>query len=254
MGMARSREDIIRMQDEKTITTLRAQLEEEKRHSKVLEDRLRAFESTKIVYGFGICDADYPITKEEWVDGKKKRVWVCTFYRTWRNMISRCYRDYKLNQKPGYKDCWVCDEWKRFSVFKKWMEAQDWEGKELDKDILVPGNRIYSPEKCVFVGHELNSFVIDPKSGGRKYPIGVRKRSGDDKYEARCRNPFTKTTEYLGCFATTSEAHSAWKQRKHELACQYAETAADQRVAAALRSRYANHPCVRAAETEKGEG
>lgn len=62
----------------------------------------------------------------------------CMFYRTWRGMIKRGYSDVFKDKNKSYKDVTVCKEWHLFSNFKKWMEQQDWEGKELDKDILYP--------------------------------------------------------------------------------------------------------------------
>lgn len=47
--------------------------------------------------------------------------------------------------------CSVCEEWLTFSNFKRWMEQQDYEGKALDKDLLVSQNKTYSSETCVFV-------------------------------------------------------------------------------------------------------
>jgi hypothetical protein len=46
------------------------------------------------------------------------------------------------------------------TAFKKWMEQQDWDGKCLDKDIIAPGSKLYSPETCAFVLKATNLFVI----------------------------------------------------------------------------------------------
>lgn len=50
------------------------------------------------------------------------------------------------------------------------METQSWEGKQIDKDILVHGNKLYSPDTCIFVTHQLNSLIL---SGGSKGDKGV---------------------------------------------------------------------------------
>src|SRR5690606_1832927 len=120
----------------------------------------------KLVCGVGVNDADYAIQKFEtigYVDGKQKQklVWGCPYYRTWANMIERCYSDKTQNKNPTYKGCSVSEEWLTFSVFKNWMEKQDWEGNQLDKDLLFEGNRLYSPETCVFVSPMVNKFIID---------------------------------------------------------------------------------------------
>ena len=116
------------------------------------------------------------------------------------------------------------------------MITQDWEGKQLDKDIIVKGNKIYHPERCSFVTHAVNSFVTT--AGVPDNSIGVAWIDRLKKYSAKCGNPFTGKSEYLGLFECSDDAHAAWKKRKHELACQLAEIQTDERVANALRTRY----------------
>lgn len=118
------------------------------------------------------------------------------------------------------------------------MEVQSWQGKQLDKDLLVKGNKFYSPENCVFVDRVTNSFTIDRGANRGVWPLGVSFDKRDVKFRAQCSNPFTKKNENLGYFTCSDEAHQAWKKRKHELACQLADLQTDKRVAAALRTRY----------------
>ncbi len=63
-------------------------------------------------------------------------------------------------------------------AFKKWMETQDYKGKQLDKDILVFGNKEYSPDKCIFVSPYINSLlrISNPKKKG--YHVGHFKNYG----------------------------------------------------------------------------
>ena len=118
------------------------------------------------------------------------------------------------------------------------MDQQDWRGKCLDKDIIVPGSRLYSPKTCAFVLNATNLFVIARDASRGDYPIGVHlfKRTG--KYRAYCKNLFTGKREYLGLFSTPEEAHEAWRKRKHELAQLVAATESDLRVVEALKKRY----------------
>lgn len=95
----------------------------------------------ELVYGVGVDDLDYP-KKKLLPNGKYS---FCPYYQRWRGMIRRCYSKAQLGKNPNYEGCTVCDEWLTFSNFKSWMEKQDWEGKELDKDLLVRGNKVYSP-------------------------------------------------------------------------------------------------------------
>ena len=108
----------------------------------------------RLVYGVGINDADYVVQKWEtigYVNGKQKQklIWICPYYSAWKSMLKRCYSSKYQDKRPTYKGCSVSDEWLTFSVFKVWMEKQDWEGKQLDKDLLFEGNKIYSADTCV---------------------------------------------------------------------------------------------------------
>lgn len=191
----------------------------------------------KLVCGVGINDSDYVTSREEIVDGKRKVVWVCPFYRTWSSMLKRCYGKSKIKY-PSYSGCSVCEKWHLFSNFKKWMETQKWEGKQLDKDIISPGNKIYSPENCCFVDSITNNFVLDRKADRGRYMIGVHFHKNIGKFMAQCSNPFLKKSEALGYFDTEQEAHQAWLKRKRELANLLSERQDDERVKVALIKRY----------------
>lgn len=192
----------------------------------------------RLLYGVGINDANYLISSGEVVDGKWKELGRCPYYAAWKGMLMRCYSDKYREKHPTYSGCKVCPGWLIFTNFREWMEKQDWMGKQLDKDLLIAGNKIYSPETCVFVSSELNHFLMDGASRRGKYPIGSCFHSTRGKFMSNCRNPFTGKNEYLGLFKTADEAHKAWKARKNELACAYADLQNDERVAGALRERY----------------
>ncbi len=119
----------------------------------------------KLVYCVGTNDADYVVRQFETivVDGKQqqKRVRMCSFYRAWSGMLRRGYSAQYKEKHPTYKDVTVCKEWHLFSNFKKWMEEQPWEGMCLDKDLLVKGNKEYSPSTCAFVPNRVNTLLID---------------------------------------------------------------------------------------------
>lgn len=197
----------------------------------------------KLVFDVGLNDADYVIQKKEtigYVDGKRKQrqVWVCAYYKEWKSMLARCYSTKFQERQPTYQGCTVSDDWHTFSVFKNWMEKQDWEGKQLDKDLLFEGNKIYSADTCVFVTRSLNMFTTDSGASRGEWLIGVcwDKRAG--KFRSQCSNPFSGKQERLGRFTTEQEAHEAWAKRKLELAHELAAIQTDQRVAKALIERY----------------
>ena len=192
----------------------------------------------KKVFGIGINDSPTPVHRNEKVNGKSKQVWVCPYYSTWHGMLKRCYSEVYLKKYPTYRGCSVCDDWIYFTKFKAWMMTQDFEGKHLDKDILVEGNKVYSPETCRFVDAGVNTFLNDQKAAKGEWPTGVCWHNIANKFVASCRNPFTKKREYLGLFTCPNEAHEAWYKRKHQLAYQWANIQDDPDIAEALRERF----------------
>jgi len=197
----------------------------------------------KLVFGVGNNDADYIVAKREeigYVGGKRKRklVWGCAYYSRWRDMLRRCYDAKYQECKPTYAGCTVSNDWLTFTNFKNWMESQDWEGKHLDKDLLLERNKVYSPETCIFVSPMVNTFTIDRGNDRGKWLIGVCWDKASKKFLAQCSNPFTKENEKLGHFTCEQEAHNAWQKRKLELAKELAAIQTDPRIAKALISRY----------------
>lgn len=186
-----------------------------------------------LVCGVGVNDADYPVKPV--INGRRIR---CDFYRVWHGMLERCYSEKLHVRRPTYIGCAVCEDWLTFSNFKKWMEVQDWQGKQLDKDLLVTGNKIYSPETCVFVSHLVNTFITDGGSSAGEFMIGAFWSASDNKFRSECRDPFNQFKNFIGLFNSEIEAHLAWKNRKNQIARKLAENQSDDRVAAALMCRY----------------
>lgn len=195
----------------------------------------------KILFGFGTNDADYNVYEYEVVDGKQRVLWICPFYVTWKHMLERSYSSNYQQKRPSYIGCTVTTVWHLFSNFKAWMEVQDWKGKELDKDILCPGNKVYGPDVCVFVDSRVNNFLIDCEASRGEFPIGVsfHKRAG--KYIARCNSVVTLKNNHLGYHNTPEEAHLAWLSFKLEQAYILASEQTDERVGKALIERYENY-------------
>ena len=199
-----------------------------------------------LIFNVGINDADYVTTKYEYYtneDGKRKKrlIWVCPYSRRWKNMLERCYSEKYQQRSPTYRGCSVCDEWLTFSKFKEWMVTQDWEGKTLDKDILYPGNKVYSPETCVFISRQVNSFVVECGAARGEYPIGAIWDIGTNRFRASCSCIETGKIKFLGHYNTWEESHAAWLQFKLKQAKLLAEQQSDPRVAEALIKRYENY-------------
>lgn len=190
-------------------------------------------------------DAEYPVHLYQCSGVNKKLIWVCPYYQTWASMLVRCYSANTHRTRKNYIGCSVSSGWLKFSDFRSWMVLQDWHGKHLDKDILVSGNKIYSPETCVFVSGELNGFLGDCGASRGKWPIGVSWHKKTGKFVAQCQNPFTGKRGHIGLFESPEDAHQAWRAKKHEHACRYADMQEDHRIAEALRARYAVSPAHR---------
>lgn len=194
-------------------------------------------------FGWGINDVNYSVTRYAIVDGKYKQVWMCQYYADWKEILKRCFNE-KLHQKhPTYKNCTIYEGWKYLSNFIKWVDSQpnrDWQNCSPDKDLLIVGNKQYSPDTVVYIPAALNRFILDRGNDRGELMIGVCPNHHKDKpYQAQCSNPFNKRKGgYIGVFITELEAHLAWKAKKHEYACKLAESQEDPRVAEALRSRY----------------
>lgn len=138
-------------------------------------------------------------------------------YVWWKHMITRCYDPYTVNKHPTYADVLVCEEWHKFSNAKKWYDENSIIGWHCDKDLLVAGNKLYCPERCLFVPIWLNSFTTDHKAGRGQYPLGVSvKKNG--KFVAQCEHPMKTQKAYIGLFDTAESAHKAWFDRKMAIA------------------------------------
>lgn len=175
------------------------------------------------VFGVGVRDVETPAR-------------TCPYYRLWQNMLRRCYSAAWHLRYPTYVGCSVVPEWHHLSAFMAWVQQQDWQGKQLDKDLLVPGNKVYSPDTCVFISKQVNLFLID-RARCRRYGLGVVYHTQIGKYAAQC-NQLGGGRGHLGYFDTPEEAHEAWRTEKHRLALLLADQQTDPRVAAALRARY----------------
>ena len=197
----------------------------------------------RLVFGVGVNDVDYSVCKTSPVGGVKSVVWTCPYYVKWKEMLRRCYSKNFQEKSPNYIGCSVDPQWLYLSNFVRWVDSQpskDWQNYHLDKDLLMMGNKCYSPTTVVFVSPIVNLFVIDRSNFRGCCMLGVDLlRKGGMPYRASCRDPFKVNTQHIGYFNTEIEAHKAWQTRKHEYALQLADLQSDERVAEVLRTKYA---------------
>ena len=158
------------------------------------------------LYGVGICD----VASTE--NGKRTKC-----YKTWGEMIRRCYDNKYHIRRPTYIGCSVDPEWHLFSKFKEFYETNYREGFELDKDILVPGNKVYSRNTCRFVPKGINCLFLDCRASRGSCPIGVYYTNVHNNGRPYCARLHTVVKyKFLGFFATPEEAHNAYLTAKKE--------------------------------------
>lgn len=149
-------------------------------------------------------------------------------YNTWVGMMKRCYDPKYLLKFPTYIDCSVDEEWHNYQVFAKWYDDNiykvDDEYMELDKDILNKGNKVYSPETCIFVPQRINYLLLKRDAARGECPIGTYFNKEINRYVANGRANNKKTIN-LGSFDNKEDAFQAYKTHKErkikDLADQY---------------------------------
>jgi len=189
---------------------------------------MKTIKRNKLVCGVGVNDSDY--LTYNIVNGKYV---MCLFYQTWKCMLSRCYSEKcQKNKYLTYIGCSVCDEWLTFSNFKKWMGSKDFKGKQIDKDLKVAGNKIYSPNTCMFVTCAINQLLTNHGAKRGLYPQGVDLPNTSVKYRAQIR--FKGKSKHLGLYTTIKEAELAYLTAKHKIVKQAAKHESDQEVSQAL--------------------
>lgn len=141
-------------------------------------------------------------------------------YITWENMRTRCNNKNYLEKNPTYRGCKICDEWKKYSNFKKWYNKNFYQvtGEKmcLDKDILKKGNKLYSPSTCIFVPTKINTLFVTCKKNRGNLPIGVTFNKKVNKYVVVATDGH-KSTKNLGSFNTVGEAFEVYKNYKENL-------------------------------------
>lgn len=160
----------------------------------------------RMMFRVGLCDV---LTVDK--SGK-----ILNSYTAWHNIMKRCYSEPYHKAQPTYIGCEICDEWKTFSIFKKWYDENVKEGYEIDKDLVGKNAKYYSPQTCSFVPVLINHIVSrcsqNDKTRG-EYPLGVYK-------DKRCLSKYVaQITEYgrckfIGRYDSPKEAALAYRKEK----------------------------------------
>lgn len=124
----------------------------------------------------------------------------------------------RVSKNVAYLGCTI--QWDNEAQFRQWCLWQIGfmvENFELDKDLLIKGNRIYGPDTCVFIPYEINILLSGTYRSGRrgKYPIGVTFNKGSGSFVAQMSDAAAfGLNKYLGSFPTVEEAFACYKAAK----------------------------------------
>lgn len=171
------------------------------------------------ICGVGIIGEKYPVS----INCKTTKE-----YDAWRRMIVRCFNEWYKENRPAYKVVTCCEEWLNYENYYEWLHSQDnfdkWLNGDrwaIDKDILVKGNKMYSPEFCCLIPQNVNCLFLKREAERGKYPIGVQLK--ENGFLAKCRNPFLDKAVELGYYSTPEKAFYAYKNYKEKIIKEVAE-------------------------------
>ena len=177
------------------------------------------------VFGVGVVGTKYPIT----ISGRNTKE-----YELWKSMLRRCYSDKYQNKYPTYEGCESSENFRSFEYFYGWCHRQvgfgnDGNGNpfQLDKDLLVKGNKVYSENTCIFLPQEINKVLTKREASRGKHLIGVSWCNTKKVFVARVNRNKGKQ-EYLGYFKTELEAFNAYKTAKEAFVKEQANEWKDQ--------------------------
>ena len=162
---------------------------------------------TPSVFGVGILGTKYPSE----VNGVQTKE-----YKLWTSMLVRCYSDSFKKKHPTYEDCEVSNNFKSYEYFYEWCHKQvgfNNKGWQLDKDLLVKGNKVYSENVCIFIPKEINTLLVKREASRGEYLIGVSWHKTKKAFVARV-NKNKGKPEWLGLFKTEIEAFNTYKTAK----------------------------------------
>jgi hypothetical protein len=159
-----------------------------------------------LVWGAGIND---------WVGNVRIDGKIIKEYDLWASMLQRCFDEKYKKKHPTYQNVTCSKEWLSMTKFIEdisQMKGFVFYGWELDKDILMKGNKLYSKETCCFVPAEVNVLLIKRDKARGEWPIGVCFHKASGKFMAYIQ--INGKREHLGLFLTSEEAFQAYKTAK----------------------------------------
>ena len=161
-----------------------------------------------LIFGYGIND----YTGSVFINKKNIKS-----YTTWRDMLKRCYSEEYHSKHQSYIGCYVCEEWKYYTNFKKWYDnnyphdlASTGIIFNLDKDLLVDGNKKYGPDTCVFLPQKINRFLSTKYKNNSSGMVGVVFHKATNKFLAQANSFVTGKQIHLGLFTNKETAKESY--------------------------------------------
>lgn len=181
-----------------------------------------------------VNDRTYPTDKADENGITHRSLGQTVVYRAWYNMRERCTSKKFKERNPTYIDVTASAEFKNFTFFHDWWFKQigyDLENVQLDKDLLVKDNKVYSAETCLLIPNFVNTFLTKRDNDRGECLIGVYKdgvyKNGDIRYKAQISeyDPDTGKTvkKYHGLFRNELDAFHVYKSAKEAIAKKYAD-------------------------------
>lgn len=195
----------------------------ETKYSTFLEGAVKNY--NRIEYGYhGFLGKGEFETIYRTPDGKK---YYREEYNTWVAMHRRA-ENYS-GTKPTYKDVSISKEWWNYQNFAKWYNNNRYDVPNdklrLDKDILVPGNKLYSEQTCCLIPDRINQIFkqYQPKADG--LPTGVTREYNRYRIRISYYDEFGIIHHHRESFDNCDDAFNHYKVYKelfiHEMAEQY---------------------------------
>jgi hypothetical protein len=174
----------------------------------------------KITKDFRCIDGSW--AKSLTVDGEQYHT---KSYTLWHSIKYRCIKGGCVQTRsPRYVGCFISKNFLDFQYFADWLNRQEGYGiadYQLDKDILVSGNKCYGEDTCVLIPRQLNQFLALSHARRGKWPLGVRYDKNARKYRASVSK--SGGWCHLGCFDTPEDAALAYKVGKEAEAYRWYE-------------------------------
>lgn len=143
-------------------------------------------------------------------------------YRVWKNMLYRSYNKEFQICNPTYAGCSVDKDWHNFQNFAAWYTSHKNYGKkdyQMDKDLKIIPNKVYSPDTCDIIPSQINSLLLNSVDRRGSYIVGVSFNKSAGRYNSYCcilLEDGESKNKNLGYFNTEQEAFFAYKKAKEK--------------------------------------